>query len=239
MAREPSAVPEITTRPSDRAVALAKNLASFVPGLGPLVAQILLDDIPGQRMDRIADYVSLLDDRLTAVELEQRRSDAEAIDLFEEGAAQSTRATTQSRREKIASIVAAGLKGDDTARLEAKRLLSLMQNVDDDQMIILVSKLHRSIHDEDFQRRHEAILDSPALVIGAGQELQDRSVNYELARSRLVQLGLLVPKFKKPMSGKSPEFDEKTGMMKAAGFELTPLGRLLLRRAGLAEANDF
>ena len=239
MTSEQPPAPDMSTRPSDRAVALAKNLASFIPGIGPVVAQIILDDIPGQRMDRIAEYVDLLDQRVTAAELQLRRSDAEAIDLFEEGATQATRATTQSRREKIASIVAVGLKGDDSSRLEAKRLLSLMQDVDDDQMIILASMLRRNIQDEDFQRRHEAILEPVFLSLDADQEQQDRSINYDLARSRLVQLGLLAPRFRKPAAGKPQEFDDKTGMMKAAGFGLTPLGLLLLRRSGLADDDEF
>ena len=36
-------------------------------------------------------------------------------------------------------------------------------------------------------------------------------------------------RFKKPKRGELPEFDEKTGMVKVGGYEITSLGRLLLR----------
>jgi len=42
-------------------------------------------------------------------------------------------------------------------------------------------------------------------------------------------MGLLKARFKKPKRGELPAFDDKTGMIKAQGYEITGLGRLLLR----------
>jgi hypothetical protein len=41
------------------------------------------------------------------------------------------------------------------------------------------------------------------------------------------------------LRGQLPEFDETTGMMKASGHEMTPLGRMLLREIGLAKPGEF
>jgi hypothetical protein len=46
----------------------------------------------------------------------------------------------------------------------------------------------------------------------------------------LRRLGLLQTKYKKPKKGELPEFDEKTGMMKAGSDQISRLGRLLLDR---------
>lgn len=78
-----------------------------------------------------------------------------------------------------------------------------------------------------------------AAVIGSDQETLDAEALYELARAELIRLGLLRIQFKRPAKGQLPEFDDKTGMMKARSRELTLLGRLLLTRIGLAELGEF
>ena len=62
------------------------------------------------------------------------------------------------RKAYIASIVANGLSGEEKDRLETKRLLSLLREIDDDQVIILTSYLQRHWNDEEFCERHDAVL---------------------------------------------------------------------------------
>jgi len=54
-------------------------------------------------------------------------------------------------------------------------------------------------------------------------------------KAHLVELGLLRPRFRRPGRGELPEFDDKTGMIKAYGHDLTPLGRMLLKYIDQAE----
>ena len=56
-----------------------------------------------------------------------------------------------------------------------------------------------------------------------------RHAIHEIYRAHLRRLGLLRTTYKKPKKGQLPEFDEKTGMMKAGSDRTTALGRLLLR----------
>jgi hypothetical protein len=58
-----------------------------------------------------------------------------------------------------------------------------------------------------------------------GDEIVHRSF-----KAHLVRLGLLKIIFQKPKKGELPEFDEKTGMIKAKRHGITSLGRLLIRR---------
>ena len=52
-------------------------------------------------------------------------------------------------------------------------------------------------------------------------------------RRHLQDLGLTRTRFKKPRRGELPDFDEKTGMMKASGADITRLGKMLLRYVSL------
>ena len=79
-----------------------------------------------------------------------------------------------------------------------------------------------------FFERHKDILMPMVITTSSTQEDVDKSSIQKSYKTHLVNLGLLKIKFKKPKKGEFPEFDEKTGMMKTSGYELTELGRLLL-----------
>lgn len=52
---------------------------------------------------------------------------------------------------------------------------------------------------------------------------------YQTFRQNLVALNLLTPKYIKPKKNELPEFDNKTGMIKATGYSVTSLGKLILK----------
>ena len=62
---------------------------------------------------------------------------------------------------------------------------------------------------------------------------------FDLARKHLTRLGLLGQRYKVPRKNETPEFDKETGLLKAGGYELTPLGRLFLARIGVAQPGEF
>lgn len=70
------------------------------------------------------------------------------------------------------------------------------------------------------------------------REELDRSIVQKIGEQKLLSLGLIQQRFAKLKKGEFPDFDQKTGMIKSSGTEITPLGRLLLRRIGLAEEDD-
>lgn len=230
---------DLDASPKDRGADLAKTLSSVLPGVGPFIAQILLNDLPGLRIDRVVDFIRRLAKRVDALEFGQKLRNEASIDLVEEGAHQSTRALSEERREHIAALVAFGLSGEEVERIEAKRLLALLSSIDDDQIIMLAAKLHRYQQDEMFHTNHAKILMPYPTHMQSTREELDAAEIADLARSQLVSLGLLRIRFKTPRSGTLPEFDDKTGMIKAQGNELTSLARLLLRRIGLAEEDEF
>jgi hypothetical protein len=229
----------LETQPKDRAVALVKQAAGVLPGIGPAIMELFLDEIPNLRQDRIATYLRELEARVSAMEFRDRLRDPERLDLFEEGARQAARATTSERLERLANIVAFGINGDERNQIEAKRLLALMAAVDDDQIVILLAKLSKHRRDTEFREANQAVLAPVRAHMGSSQDDLDQSTIHELARAELMRLGLLRERYKKAAKGQPPELDEKTGRLKAQSIDITPLGRLLLRRLGLIEPKDY
>ena len=206
-----------------------------------MLAELIGEVIPNQRIERIEGYLRRLDARLDAHDetLSCRLREPERVELFEEGARQSTQALTEERRDYIANLVTYGLTGDEKARIEAKRLLSLLNEIDDAQIISLTSKLHRHRSDSEFFSTHEAVLAPVGAHMGSPPEEHEREVMFELARSELLRLGLLNLSFWTPKKGELPEFDRHTGTVKARGQDLSQVGRMLLARIGIAEPGEM
>ena len=235
-------MPKLGITLQDRGASLAKGAVGMIPIAGSLIAEVVGQIIPDQRGRRLEDYCKRLNDRLSTMEERDLRSklqDPERIDLFEDGAYQAARALTDERREYIVRLVAAGISGDDQARLEAKRLLKLLAEIGDDQVIILASKLRRHLQDRDYQELHEAVLSPPQTHMGSSQEDQNKRLMFELARSQLVSLGLTGMSYPEIKKGDIPEFDKGTGTVKGKSSGLTTLGRMLLHYIGLAEIGEY
>lgn len=227
---------------TDPARAILMGALSGIPIIGGIVSEIIGQIIPEQRIERLEDYVRALGERLGQIEegeLRRRMKEPENVDLFEDGAVASARALSEDQRERIASVVATGISGDEKARVEAKRLLGLLSQLGDDQIIRLSSYLMRHQRDQSFHETHTDVLYSHPATRGSSPEERDQAVIHDLARAELIRLNLLRERFKKPAKGEMPEFDEKTGKIKAQSRELTPLGRLLLRRTGIAGEDEF
>lgn len=222
---------------TDPAKAILKGVLSGIPLIGGVVSEIVGQIIPDQRMDRLERYVILLAEELQKLEsagVADKMKEPENVDLFEDGAFAAARALSEEKRERIARLVAYGISGDDQARLEAKRLLELLSQLEDDQIIILASYLSKHQRDSDFHKKHEQTLAPTAVHMGSTGAEHDVALVRGLGREELIRLGLLRERFKKPAKGQLPEFDEKTGRVKVQGRDLSSLGRLLLRRLGLA-----
>lgn len=226
----------------DTLVALFRGGIGAVPFVGSILAEIVGMFIPEQRIERLETYVKALAEQLAGKdqeELRARMTYPDNIDLFEEGALQSTRALSEDRRLRIAMLVAYGISGAEAARIEAKRLLALLREIDDDQLIILSSYLHKHRDDGSFWEKHKAVLEPVGAHIGSSREELDRDAMASLARDQLLRLGLIRERYRTPQRGENPEFDASTGRVKAISHELTTIGRMLLTHIGLAEPGEY
>ncbi len=83
--------------------------------------------------------------------------------------------------------------------------------------------------DQHFEFLSKHNLNKPSVHLGFSQEEVDKHAIHETYEANLGRLGLLNLRFEEPEQEKLPEFDTETGMLKAHGYDITSLGRLLLR----------
>lgn len=211
--------------------------------IGSLVAEIIGNVIPNQRVDRISEFVRLLDERLRQIEqsvLDVKFREPAAIDLLEDAFFQAARATSHERLEHIANVVANGMSGEEVKEATAKRMLWLLGQITDSEIVILRSRLVMTREDLEtdieFRKKHGKLLAPDTLVMGSSEEEFEEAALKASYRQHLHDLGLLRQRYTKPRRGELPEFDEKTGTMKASGSDVTRLGKMFLRYLNLIPA---
>ncbi|MGR3376068.1 hypothetical protein [Salipiger abyssi] len=234
--------PPLGPAASDHVAAFMRMGTGLVPFVGSAFAELITQIVPGQRIKRLETYCRYLNQEVQHLgdkELRTKLSEPTRIDLFEEGAYQAIRAITDDRQNSIAKAVAHGIAGSDLDVIEAKRILNLLRQLDDAEIIILCSRLDRYYQDEDFQSRNSEIISPPAAYMGSSRKELDQETVYRIATNNLEQLGLLEAVYRKPKRGEPAEMDFKTGRVRSSHHQVSPAGRLLLRRIGLAEEDDF
>lgn len=218
------------------AAAVTKGVLGAIPVLGPLVAEVVGTFIPNRRLERIEGFLKILETEVRDLSHERLRSRFEEpgfVDVFEEGVHQAARALSNERLGYLAALVAAGLAEDDVKALETKHLLGLLGELNDVEVIILRSHAVHPQRDEEFWKRHDSILRPRPVHTGSTREELDQAAVYRSYRDHLERLGLFRATYRVPRKGETPEFDEQTGTLKGRSAQITPLGRLLLRRIGL------
>lgn len=233
--------PELGTQRTDHLAATLRGIAGAVPVAGGVIAEIINYIIPNQRTERFESYLMLLAKRLQALEasaIKEKLTSPENIDLFEDGARQAIRAISKERMEYIVAAVADGITNDDRQKLHSKRLLSILEQLDDEEILILHAYAQRSY------KMFEKLRPPPA-VIGASTDVIQQNAMWDAAKSKLEILSLL--KFKQDIQ-KVEVPDNRTGRAQYAsvpvtdsfghrkGSEtITPLGRLLLKAIGFTD----
>lgn len=222
----------------DVVVSVSKGTASLIPFLGGAIGEVIGNIIPNQRIDRITRFLESLDEKISEVEREQFKSklkSPEFVDILEDAFQQAVRALTEERTEYISTLIKQGLTNEQLEMIEVKKILWMLGELNDAEIIILKAYDHFTGNDEEFHKKHEDIIIGPRAYLGSSQNEVDKYSVHQTYRKHLEDMGLLTPNFKKPRKGEFPEFDEKTGMMKASGYRLTNLGSILLRNIGLSE----
>lgn len=217
---------------NDIAVIIGKAALGAIPYLGPLASEIIGNLIPNQRIDRIVSLLKILESKIDEEErtkVERRMLEEKSIDLMEDGFMQAARALSEERIEHIASLLKNSLTNEDLEHIQYKRLLFLLSELNDVEVLMLKSRSGSIAEQQEFQRKHQDVLAVPRIYLGAPQEQVDQHAIYETYQTNLARLGLLKVRFRKPKRGELPEFDENTGMVKAQGYGITSLGMLLLR----------
>ena len=224
----------------DVSVSIGKSATALIPFLGGAIGEIIGNIIPNQRIDRITRFLESLDKKISELEKENLKSKITSppyVDIMEDAFQQASRALTDERIEYISSLMKNGLTSKEVETIEFKKILWLLGELNDAEVIILKAYDHLRGDDDPFHEKHKNLIYGPQAYIGSTQKEVDKYSLHQTYRRHLESLGLLRPNFKRPRKGEFPEFDEKTGMIKANGYTLTNLGSILLRYIDL-KANE-
>jgi len=220
---------------SDIIASASKGIFGAIPIVGPLAAEVVGTLIPNQRLDRIQRFLEALEQRVQAMEADRvkdRFKQPEVIDLLEDAFYSSGRTLSEDRIQYIADLVGSFIEDETIEHIRSKKFLSLLSELNDAELLILINYGHLYIGDYSFADEHENVVRPIPVHMQSPLEDREKAQLHDSYKRKLVENGMIRPKFKKPKKGTFPEFDDKTGMIKANGFEVTPLGRLLLEQIG-------
>ena len=144
------------------AVALAFSLLG-IPHIGETAAEIVGTLIPDLRKNRIVEVVEIHADKLKDHDAdirEQKMRTAEFLDLFEDSMWQAARALSRERKEQIASFLKHSLYHGELDHIQEKTLLSLLNELNDAQIIMLKYHAFYSNTEERqaYYERHRGVL---------------------------------------------------------------------------------
>ena len=201
---------------SDIAVILGKTALGSIPTVGPLVAEIIGNLIPDLRFKRIFSLLEVLESKIDPAEktkVETKMLEEKSVDLMEDGFLQAARALSEERIEHIASLLKNSLTDEDLEQSAYKRLLFLLGEINDVEVITLMGYSMHGAEQQEFWEKHREVLIGEPLRFPTSREKVDQNAIYKTYRSNLVRLDLLESKIQGP----------------SQSYEITSLGRLLLR----------
>lgn len=223
----------------DYVTSAAKAVLGVVPFAGSLLAEVAGTIIPKQRLDRVVRFAMNLEQRICELDQQFIRSqlaNENFTDLLEEGIRQAARSLSDERREYLASVISNGIASDDVEFFESKYLLRILGEINDVEVIILRFYLVVTMGgDEAFREKHSEIIMTRPAYIGAPRSILDKAALHESYKEHLVSLGLLDRRYCVDIRTKQPEFNSFNGAQKVNGYQITPLGRLLLRHLGFED----
>jgi hypothetical protein len=240
---------------------LTSVLDLAAPGTGSFFGMLLASVIPGQRVDRIGEYVGMLScrsrvlsemvlthgDRIDALEQAMgelaRSLTAEQIAVFEDGAFAAVGATNSDRIDRIANLVAHGIDDQDEVS-RARQLVTLLAQISDDEVLVLSAYAPDYRRDREWMERHRLVLGSEPVVYASTSQPERDAIFERAALKRyrtdhLVSLGLLEEETRSTVEdltrlasgGRIP--DKLAVKTAKSSPRLTQLGYVLLKYVGL------
>lgn len=220
-------------------VSVGKGAAGLIPMIGVPLAEIVGNVIPGQQADRVAKYLRALSERIEQLETtvqETLLQNPEKVDLIEEGGYQAARATSSERIEMIVEAVTRGLTLDDAELVRRKRLLSLLGELDEDEMVLL--NAHGRAYGGGDDAPFSDVKRPRSVYLNSSMHDIEQEQLYESGPNHLILMGLLRKNYGSVKRGEIPDFDAREGDFKHS-VEISQLGRMLLKEVGMPTAFDL
>ncbi len=200
---------ELGIQSEDFIAMLSRGCSGLIPIVGPFVAEVLGAVIPNQRADRFVKFLVAFEERVKKLEIENaevrsRFNSPEYLDIFEDGASQAVKAFSGERLKYIACILSDGLKEKELNHLKTKKMLMLLSQVTDPEIIHLqfyyLVRAGTTDVENAFWRKHQALLEPKDNSFGMPVENFEDFEIQESYLSDLVNLKLLTKGTSEPPS---------------------------------------
>lgn len=234
---------ELKMRPRDYARVGLKVALSSLPVAGPFISEIVNEIIPGDRIDRIADFCAMLDERINGIEVNLLTGvlgDPEFVDLAEEALRQAARAISKERRTYLVELVATSLSIEKLEYLQSKHLMRILDELSDIEVLWLKWFHLCSTRDNTalFEDLHKNSLDFRIPTLGSTDSEKDTHAITQSYILHLERCGLIEDQARQPIAGEDRALaDRLTRARKALpsrGKKISQLGILMLRSIGIS-----
>ncbi|MDD2368128.1 MAG: hypothetical protein PHQ90_02425 [Sulfuricurvum sp.] len=217
---------------TDITLSTIKSIAGPIPFVGPMIQEMFDVIVPNQRIDRLSRYVLELEKKLQQFQKEQldnKLKSEEFVDLMEESMFQASRALSDDRIKYISSVIENSLDNNYISDLENKHLLNLLKELNDIEIIWLRFYLNPLMNsDKEFRQLHSNVLKTVIPTLGGSKEDIDKEAIQNSYKEHLATLGLLKKNISIKIGGNTNELETK-------GYEITSLGKLLLKQIGFKD----
>lgn len=207
-----------------------------IPGVGSVLSEIVGNIIPNQRIDRIADYVKILNSKIECISndiIQKQLKNDQFIDLVEESFIQASRAISTDRKEYFAEIIKNGISQEEIELIHSKHLMKILSELNDAEIIWLKYYLRsQADYENNFEEKNNEILAPIPVSKNTTAKEWNKSAIQNSYKDHLLRLQLVEKKIKLDRKTKMPEYDN-SGKIKTEPTRITQLGRLLLQQIGL------
>lgn len=183
-------------------MSVVDSVVSIVPIVGPPVSKAM-NSIALLRNERAIIFIKALTSKLEFLEERFERfqtnlESQEGLDILQEGILQATRAVSDDRKQRIASLVANSLSAEQLKYAEARKLLNIYNELTDPEIIWLIfyslnPVMGNGPHSE-WMDQHSDVLDPISRSSNAPQEQLERGALQDSYKLTLTRLGLIQEK---------------------------------------------
>ena len=194
---------ELDTNNRDRLASVVKSLAGVLPFAGTMVGEVIDSVIPGLRIERVVTFLKAIDERVGEIDeqltnFHNNLKSEEGIDIFEEGIIQSSRAVSEDRKLRLASLIANSLTAEQLKYSEVRKLLNIYSELTDPEVIWLIyyslNPFTSQGHQIEWLNKHPEILKPISRQVSAPQEQHERAAIQDSYKGTLFRLGLTTEK---------------------------------------------
>ncbi|HPI41903.1 MAG TPA: hypothetical protein PLJ21_13930 [Pseudobdellovibrionaceae bacterium] len=180
---------------TDKLVKTINATFGEIPIIGGALVELLSSVIPNQRIDRMVEFIKILNEKLTSQEQELLKSqilDENFNGLLQDVIDSTIKTIGKERKNHFAKIVQSGLTSNKQELIELRLITRILKEINDIEMIILKYHSIRTSNESSiFLQKNRNILESERLFVGASKEQEKQHFMYKGYLYHLVSLGLL------------------------------------------------